>query len=389
MSEFDDLISGAVGDFRDAEAGIPAITPGADAVRATVKHRRTVRLTTLSVVGALLIAAPIAAFAADPHGNNPPPTPGESVTTVPVGPSPSEAAPTSTAPAPPDGTLTAAQIGAVKVTIPAFRGDWCPTKQIKLPASMPTSQAKAWVAKVVHTDLDGDPALETAALILCQRGETPSSEVVAFDRDAAGNVVVLGTIVADSQYFIVRDIKARDGGGIVAGVTDFIACCGSNPDDERHQQREYGWDGTKFRQLGGPASYGDPARITDLQVTVTEVVLGPVVDGKRTGTAKVTVKNNGPNPSGRFLVSLANCSFNCFGPDVPAVKQTAFGTYESPHAPLAAGQQLSETLTVTVDASFTTGTVRVTVQATGLKDKHEIEDTNPDNNETTLKIRTS
>ncbi|GAA3212747.1 hypothetical protein ACFO1B_14040 [Dactylosporangium siamense] len=391
MAEFDDLISGALDDFRDTEAGTAGFTPGAATVRATVKRRRTVRLTTMSVLGALLIAAPIAAFAADPHGNNPPPTPGESVTTAPVPVSPSTSAAPSTSPsvpvsAPPDGRLTAAAIGAVKVTIPAYFYDECATKQVKLPAK-DQLEKEPWIEKVVYTDLDGDQALETAALVYCRAGETPWTQVVGFDRDADGNIVVLGAVVAHSPYFVVADIRARTGGGIVADVQDIFPCCGVDPDDVRHQQREYGWDGTKVRQLAGPLWFGDPGRVTDLKLTVTDVVLGPVVDGKRTGTAKFTVKNNGSKPSGRFAVSL-NCLWACGAGPAP-FGDWVFGTYEAPHAPIAAGQQVTETITVTVAADFTGGTARASLHVMGLNDTKSIDDPNPDDNTATMRIRTS
>ncbi|WP_238012031.1 hypothetical protein KZZ52_52455 [Dactylosporangium sp. AC04546] len=392
MSEFDDLINDAIGDFRSAEATIPAVTPGTAAVRATVRHRRTVRLTTLSVLGALLIAAPIAAFAADPHGNNPPPVPGDSVTPVPAeSATPSPASPSAGTPAstPPDGVITPAQLGAVKVDFPAFLSGQCPTKGVKLATSDPKSQTKAWVEKVVHTDLDGDAALETAALVLCRSGEAPTSQVLAFDRDAAGNIVMLGVVVPENHRANIRDITARDGGGIIADISDFVACCGQSPDEERHQDREYGWDGTKFKQVAGPTVFGDPARVTDLQVTVTDVVLGPVTNGKRTGTAKVTVKNAGPNPSGRFYVNLQNCSFPCAGQNPVFEKMWVFGGYGSPHAPLAAGGQLSETITVTVDATFTEGTVEASVTAVGLNDMKSNDDTKPANNAVNFTIRAS
>ncbi|MET7400999.1 hypothetical protein ABZS66_46720 [Dactylosporangium sp. NPDC005572] len=391
MSEFDDLINDAIGDFRSTEATTPAITPGTAAVRATVRHRRTVRLTTLSVLGAVLIAAPIAAFAADPHGNNPPPVPGNSITPTPV----ESATPLPASPSaepPPDGVITAAQLGAVTVDFPPFLSRQCDTTAVKLAISAgkgEIGQSTAWIEKVVHTDLDGDSALETAALVQCRSGETPRGQVLAFDRNADGAVVLLGVVVAEDSRYVVRDIAVRDGGGIVAEVSDFIACCGTEPGAERHQFREYGWEGGKFRQLAGPTAFGDPARVTDLQVTVTDVVLGPVVDGKRTGTAKVTVKNNGPHPSGRFRVGLGNCSFACAGPNPAFASSWVFGTYQAPHAPLPAGEQVSETVAITVDASFTEGSVEAAVSAVGMNDLKGIDDTKPENNAVIFKIRAS
>ena len=78
MSEhYDELIGEAFDEFTGAAA--PAVrAAGTAAVRSTVAHRRKVRLTTLSALGVLLLAVPVAALAANPWGNNGPPDVGAS-----------------------------------------------------------------------------------------------------------------------------------------------------------------------------------------------------------------------------------------------------------------------------------------------------------------------
>jgi hypothetical protein len=382
MSEFDDLINDALGDFRAAEAANPSLVPGAAVVQATIKHRRTVRLATLSVLGALVIAAPIAAFAADPHGNNPPPTPGDSLTPRPVEsitPTPSR----SSAAVTPDGVITLKQLGSTVVDIPAFSTDLCPTTRLRLATTRPDSQGHAWIAKIVHTNLDDDPVLETAALLLCQSGEVPSSQVVAFDRDAAGKIRPLGQVIGDGYKLNIRDIRVRAQGGITADVSDLIACCETPVSQEQHQQREYGWNGTKFAQLGGPTVFGDPDSVTDLEVIVSDVTLGPATDGKRSGTMTVTVKNNGPNPSGRFQVGFGNCTFKCVG-QIPFWAWGSYGTYQ---APLAPGQQAKKTIRVSFDANTRGGDVEARLVVVGVHNDKAISDLDPANDTTMFRIR--
>jgi hypothetical protein len=88
MNEFDDdlLISGAFRDFQ--RAAEPSVRPaGSSAVRGLAVQRRRARITMLSVVGALVIAVPVATYAALDQDNQGPPV-------LPAG--------TSTSPSPPE-----------------------------------------------------------------------------------------------------------------------------------------------------------------------------------------------------------------------------------------------------------------------------------------------
>lgn len=78
--EFDYLLHDAFDDFTAAERAAAKQPPGTAAVRHTVAVRRRNRYTTLSVLGAVLIAIPVVTYAANPRGNNSPPLPGASVT---------------------------------------------------------------------------------------------------------------------------------------------------------------------------------------------------------------------------------------------------------------------------------------------------------------------
>jgi hypothetical protein len=377
MSEFyDDLITDALEDFRTVEANTPGLLPGTAAVRATVKRRRAVRVTTLSVVGAILIAAPIAAFAASPHSNTPP-TPAGSGAATPVesaSPSPSPSSSQTTA-AMPDGRITLEQLTSTDVDIPAF-GDACPASHVRLTTTAGATQAVV-VAKIIYTNLDDDPSLDTAALLLCEGvSQAPPSQVVAFDRDATGKIRTLGQVVGLGYKLNVRDITVRPQGGIIADVSDIVACCDTPVSREQHQNREYAWDGTKFAQVGGPTVYGDPRYVTDLQVVVTDVTLGPPAAGKRSGTATVTVKNNGPSPSGRFQVGFGNCTFSC----ASGIPFWAWGTYGTYHAPLASGESTTTTINLNFDANTPGGNIQASLTVVGRDNDKEISDLNPTNN---------
>ncbi|MEV8516112.1 hypothetical protein [Dactylosporangium sp. NPDC051484] len=99
--QFDHLLNDAFDDFAAAERSTAEQAPGTAAVRRTVAVQRRNRYTMLSLLGAVLVAIPVAAYATNPRGNNSPPLPGSSVTassspsrTASASPSPSESATT-------------------------------------------------------------------------------------------------------------------------------------------------------------------------------------------------------------------------------------------------------------------------------------------------------
>jgi len=255
MSEhehYDELITDAFDSFASAVA--PSVrAAGTGAVRMTVNHRRKVRITTLSVLGALLFAVPVVAFAANPRGNNPPPGPATSATMEPTvepsaEPSVTASAKPSTPPAP-DGRITLPQLVAGPVEVPAWSRAFsnCGHGRIQLKADT-LKESEVFVKKVVHTNLDGDEALETAAQLACRSGDPAPEQVVAYDRDANGHIVLLGRVygqVDDVEY--TRDMAARPDGGLK--VTVCVGGCGSDPPANNYQDREYAWDGTTFARI--------------------------------------------------------------------------------------------------------------------------------------------
>ncbi len=388
----DNLINNAVSEFHTAEATVPGLVAGAAAVRATVKRRRTTRYALLGVLGAILVIVPIAAFAANPRGNNSPPLPGDSPSIVePASPTPSETPSASANEAPPavDGRISLDKLTSTEVDLPPYEtyGN-CPKQRGKLVKTEDPSAGppRPWVVgKLVYTNLDDDPALETAALLLCRTGEAQDSQVVAFDLDAAGTIRTLGAIVAQGDMLNIRDIGVRAAGGITADVSDIIACCGTPTSRVQHQTREYAWNGTTFAQVGGPTLWGDPRYITDLKVTVTDLTLDPRLNGQRTGKVTVTVKNNGPNPSGRFQVTFSDCSFSCAGATVPWVTWgTQFGDY---HAPLAAGQSATATVQFSFNADTPGGDITAKLEIVSRTDEKAMSDPDTTNNQTKFHVK--
>ncbi|WP_117211390.1 hypothetical protein [Allorhizocola rhizosphaerae] len=253
MSEhYDELIGEAFGEFTSAAA--PSVrAAGTAAVRSTVAHRRKARLMTFSVLGALLLAVPVTALAANPWGNNGPPH--MAASDGPTTPVPSPSAEPSPPPPrqvqSPDGRITLDQLTSVDVTVPAWAKDFarCKSGSVRLKKTGP-AQNDLVVNAVVHTNLDSDPQLETAAVLLCLSGDPSPEMVVAFDRDHDGKIVTLGRILGGGGWDdvdFVQTMSARPDGGI--NVRACIGGCGSDPTDNMYQNREYAWDGSEFARV--------------------------------------------------------------------------------------------------------------------------------------------
>jgi hypothetical protein len=145
---------------------------------------------------------------------------------------------------------------------------------------------------VTYGDVDRDGADETIVEIDCvvQGG---SQQVVALDRDTAGNIVTMGTVVATTGEVRVIDgdsVRVNSGGAVEARVADFQTCCGDET-PQTWQVREYGWNGQQFRQVSGPTAFPLNPAVTDTTVTAGDLVFGPPAAGIRRGTLTVTVRH--------------------------------------------------------------------------------------------------
>jgi hypothetical protein len=285
----------------------------------------------------------------------------------------------------PDGKISLDQLVAKPVDLPVTGYCASGKRQIFKTRAEAPQDDPVWVWQLVHTNLDADTAVETAVLVTCGVGQIEFARVVAFDRDAGGGIVSLGEILTDGNLLHPRKLSARpDGNGVIVDVSDLVACCETRPSDETHQTREYAWDSSKIAQVGGPLVFGDPAHVTDLQVTATDVVLGPVQDGKRTGTATLTVTNNGPNPSSRFEAHVGNCDFSC-ATGLPQVTWDG----QRRHGSIAPGQSVSVTLTMSFEAATKGGTVTAFLLSLDMDAEKAITDLDYTNDEKTFKVTAS
>jgi hypothetical protein len=333
MSEFrDDLISEALGEFYTSEAGAGQPSPGAHMARATVARRRKVRITTLSVLGALLVIVPIAAFAANPRGNSSPPDIAATPTVTAESPSPS---PT---PVVPQKPIRVEDLVAAKMPIPKFSASSC--KTTIGPKSAEQAENDVFVEKLVVTNLDGDAEEETAAWVRCNQYEVYLSQVVGYERDAAGEIVSLGAVVKEPPS--PNDFTALEGiagGGLL--VTLEYDPQSAEPDDPEGQRRTFAWRDGVFRQIDGPTEF--KRANADLKLTVIGDLIWPKA-GESTATLKLKVENKGPEAGPQFVIMFALDGLS---------KVVGEGGNPSPlrQPGLKAGEAIELTLTLTLDPS--------------------------------------
>jgi hypothetical protein len=149
-----------------------------------------------------------------------------------------------------------------------------------------------YIGGVVYGDVDHDGASETIVELDCavQGG---SQQLVALDRDTAGNIVTMGTVVATTGEIRVIDstsCRVTSEGVVEARLGDFQRCCGDET-PQTWQVRGYGWNGRQFHQVSGPAAFPLNPAVTDTSASAGDLVFGPAVDGIRHGTLTVTVRH--------------------------------------------------------------------------------------------------
>jgi hypothetical protein len=98
---------------------------------------------------------------------------------------------------------------------------------------------------VVHANLDADSAIETAVILTCGGSDPGTEQALAYDRDALGNIVLIGRIYgAVDDVDFTTEIAPRPEGGLKVRVC--VGGCGSDPPLSNYRNREYAWDGSKF-----------------------------------------------------------------------------------------------------------------------------------------------
>jgi hypothetical protein len=306
MADFDDhLLAHAFADFRDDVA--PYVKPAGTAVAHDTVHRRhRVRMIAATTLAALVVAAPVVAYAVsgdDSHGppavtgGSPSGTPSD--VSDPASPAPSDP-PSQTVSVTPDGRISKADLDKATLDIPAWpKGfdDGCPTGTVKFTGGKAGQGVAALQGDPVYADVDHDGTQDTVVLVACSP-QGSDYQVLALDRDATGRVVTLGKVVGSAgntgrqgtDIMTIWAVKAAGNGQIRVDVGEYRPCCEA-AQASQHQWRTYGWNGNRFTQTGGPTAFGPNPNVTDLAVTGDRLTMVKQGDGSWAGTLRVTIHN--------------------------------------------------------------------------------------------------
>ncbi|MEU8233222.1 hypothetical protein AB0C12_26885 [Actinoplanes sp. NPDC048967] len=273
-------------------------------------HNRALRTALIAALTTFVLVLPVAVLLLVRYGGDTtgpgtsqPATP--AVTTPQTSGGSTPAAPaTTSAPRPPDGRIALGTLREATLTIPRWPADNVQGPHGRLrfhhgivsiapkPAvtGKPPVGGEIVILAVTYGDLDRDGAEETIAEIGCLI-EGGSKQLVAFDRDPAGQIVTMGTVVATTGE--IRDIASdsatvRRDGTIAVRLSDYQRCCDDRT-PQVWQTRGYGWDHGRFRQVSGPARLPANPAVTQTSLSAGDLILGPAVDGYRYGTVTVTL----------------------------------------------------------------------------------------------------
>jgi hypothetical protein len=336
--EFDDTrLLAAFASYRDeARTALPA--QDIAGVHRLARHRRTVRTAVAATAAAVAIAVPAIGYAVGgDHQRRPaPPAPPGPLVTPPADPSPGPTTSRQGTTSPPtsvrapDGRISRDALTAAGVDLPAWdpSGSACPTRGVTFRADQSVAFT-AFIVELAYSDVDGDGAVETTAIVGCRIGQAAVLQAVGFDRDRSGSIVTLGQVVSMSDtpgaVRTLFGLRAGADGRIGVQVGDAYPCCGIMPANVEHQWRWYAYDGRRFRQTGGPTAFTPvPKEYGSLKLTMTPVVLGPAEDGVRHAMITITVHNDGPGtaPGVRLALALALADTAQPPPDVTVTAQT-------------------------------------------------------------------
>jgi hypothetical protein len=365
MDDFDDtILSHAFADLRD-EVG-PQVRPaGIGAAQQTVRQRRRVRVTVIAAaIAVLALVVPAGAFAALGAGPGRTPQVGTSTSPSPSSPSPSGS--DSSSPAP-DGHITHDQLKNAKLTVPRWPADAgfpnCISGKVTFSGwSKFINEGESMSLRVpVYVDVDGDHAEETLVLLQCGTDSTGSQQVLALDRDAAGNIVTIGAVaVQTGAVKSICGVRPGADGSVDVQVVDFMIapseeCTPRQAPYAIFQWRTYHLVGGAFRQTGGKTGFPANRKVSDLTVSASNLIFTASGNGTtQTGTMRVTVRNNG-NAALPFTITLqlvngttVSAPANCVKTDYPQVTNV-----DCPVASVAPGASKTLTITLSIDAPAT------------------------------------
>jgi hypothetical protein len=297
---------------------------GADLVRRTVSHRRKARAVAAGALAAIVLAAPVTAYATGliqtKHG---PPMVGTSTEPSPsevTTPTPAQSATPTQTPSAPDGRSTKDQLSHATLD---FSGNpdpdgLCPSgkftfKGTSTPYDLGPSRGEVLMKldEVIDVDFDHDGALESVVSISCAT-QGASHVVLALDRDTSGKIVTVAPVVWAAEHQpigTVFDIRADADGVVGVQVGDKSPCCDTTDEMVEHQWRGYAYDGQKFKQSTGPTKFTPPITPPDMTVTAPALTLGKAEGGIRHGSVTATVKNNGPAQAPGAIIKVTIGSY--------------------------------------------------------------------------------
>jgi hypothetical protein len=276
---------------------------GVQAVRATVRHRRRNTVAgTAALAATLLVGGPVAAMNLTGSHTQPSPPSSTSSSADPTptstpSPSPSQLPPS---PKAPDAKISASALRSATLSIPAWPKKGfdaeCPSGKVHFTGG--ESGMLKLEGAPVYADVDHDGMLETVSVVSCNP-QGSDYKVLAFDRDAAGNIVTLGQVVASAgtaghpgDILTVWSVQAGDSGQVRVDVGDYRPCC-AQAQASQHQWRTYGWNGTAFTQTAGPTAFGPNPNVTDLRATTPGLTMTKQADGTWHGKLTVILHNAG------------------------------------------------------------------------------------------------
>ncbi|NMO55272.1 hypothetical protein HH310_29320 [Actinoplanes sp. TBRC 11911] len=276
---------------------------GVQAVRTTVRHRRRNRVVGVAALAAIaLVGAPVAGMnlTSDHRPVNPPAattTPSDPATPAPS--TPQATPPSAPASAPgksPDRKITAKALRNATLTIPAWPADGfgtaCPSGKVHFSGGRGGSLLRL-EGSPIYQDVDRDGAPETLSVLSCNM-QGADYQVLAFKPGKGGAVTTVGRVVGSGwdpgDIQKIWSIQPAGDGEIRVDVGEYRACC-NMVQASQHQWRTYGWSGGRFRQTGGPTSFGPNPKVTDLRVSSDGVPMTKQADGTWKGTLTASVHN--------------------------------------------------------------------------------------------------
>jgi hypothetical protein len=222
-----------------------------------------------------------------------------------------------------------------------------------------------------YGDLDGDGAQETIALVSCSAAAS-GGQLLAFDRDAAGKIVTMGTVVAMTGD--IRDIddsavRVLDDATIEVSVGDYQNCCGADT-PVIWQTRGYAWDGQAFHQVSGATSFPTNPTVTETSLATGVLVLGPAVDGLRHGTVDVTITYlRGATPDHLTLTFTGANAMRREGSNWPRIRGELSYQFAIDLPPPPVGTSVTHTFAFGAPASDHTGQLALSLRARTAEDR--------------------